>query len=130
MVDKTQLIEELGLSGVAPEVQDAVYDDFTLELGAAISDGLTDEAMQEFAAIANGDQAVISSWLDAHVPEYRDDPSYQELEIGYREDPEKVPADKAFALIEWIRVNRPDFERVVERVKRELKASLSAQSNG
>lgn len=128
MVDKDQLIKELGLENLGYAEQQAIYEDFTYELGAAISDGLEDAQMDEFTAIINGDEDTISAWLASHTPNYREDPTYQELEIGYQDDPEKVPANKVYASIAWVRVNRPDFESIMTRVKREFRAALDAQA--
>jgi len=128
MVNKEQFIEELNLTGFKPEEQDAIYEDFTYELGAAISDGLSDEQMEEFTQIINANEEVITPWLAAHAPDYREDPSFKELQIGYDEDPEKISPEKVFASIAWVRVNRPDFEQIVARVKREFRQQLDAAS--
>lgn len=125
MVDKSAFIADLGLGHLSPDEQDAVFDDFTLRLGEAISDGLGDAQMDEFGRIIDGDQAAIDGWLALHAPDFRSVPEYQQLEVGYREDPEKVPADKVFATLGWIRVNRPDFADIVTRVTGEFRAILT-----
>ena len=130
MIDKAQLLTDLGLDRFSPEEQDRIYEDFTYELGAAISDGLSDEQLEEFTQIINGNDDVIQPWLADHMPAYREDPSFQELQVGYDEDPEKVSPEKVFASIAWVRVNRPDFESIVARTKREFKAQLDDQVPG
>lgn len=130
MIDKDQLIQDLALESYSAEEQDAVYDDFTYELGAAISDGLDDAQMEEFTQIINGNDDVITSWLAAHTPDYREDASFKELQVGYDEDPEKISPEKVFASIGWVRVNRPDFEQIVARTKQEFRAQLDSQANG
>ena len=128
MIDKDKLFEELGLDRFSPQDQDRIYEDFTYELGAAISDGLNDEQLEEFTQIINGNDDVIVPWLAAHTPAYHEDPSFQELQIGYDEDPEKVSPEKVFASIAWVRVNRPDFKSIVARTKREFKTQLDEKA--
>jgi len=128
MIDKEQLIQDLDLTGFTAEEQDAIYEDFTYELGAAISDGLSDTQMEEFTQIINANETVITDWLAANAPDYREDPAFIELQVGYDEDPEKVSPEKVYASIGWVRVNRPDFESIVARVKREFRAQLDAQN--
>lgn len=126
MIDKQQMIRDLGIEAYSEDEQDAIYEDFTYELGAAISEGLSDQQLEEFTQIINANEAVITAWLQAHAPDYRDDPSFKELQVGYDTDPEKVSPEKVFASIGWVRVNRPDFEQIVARIKREYRARLQA----
>jgi hypothetical protein len=127
MVDKEQLIRELALERLTPERQEEIVEQYTYALGDAMTNGLDEVQIEEFTQIINGNDEVIKRWLDEHAPDYRDDPSFQELEVGYEEDPEKVPADKVYASAAWVRLNRPDLEQVATRVKNELKASLADQ---
>lgn len=126
MIDKAQLIRDLGIEDRPDAEQSRIYEDFTYEVGAAITDGLSDEQVEEFTQIINANEAVISAWLASHVPDYRDDPSFKELQVGYEEDPEKVSPEKVFASIAWVRVNRLDFEQIVTRIKREFREQLEA----
>lgn len=128
MVDKAQLIKELGIDAYPADQQDEIFEQFTYALGAAMSEGLSEPQMAEFTAIINGEQPVIDRWLGENAPDFRDDPSYQELEIGYREDPEKVPADKVYASIAWVKLNKPDLEQVVARIKDEFRAQLASRT--
>lgn len=127
MVDKAALKQELGLDRFSPERQEEIFEQYTYEVGDAISDGMSDEQMSEFTEIINGNDGFIHEWLKTNVPQYHEDRTFKELQAAYDEDPEKVSAEKVYASIAWVRVNKPDLDDVVAGIKARFKAELADQ---
>jgi len=123
-MDQTaQLIELLGLQEFSPEEQQTIIENYQMEVGEGLTEGLTEAQLQEYQQIIDGNQQVISDWLEQNQPEYRESTAFQELSEGYDEDPEKVPADKVYASIAWVQLNATDMEGTVARIQAEVKAN-------
>lgn len=126
MVDGNVLVQEFNIGDLSPEQQTALIEQYTFELGEAISEGVPQERLDEFTEIINGNDDVIDAWLTDHAPGYREDPAFAELRAGYDDDPERVPAEKVYASIGWVRVNRPDFDAVNTRTKQAFRERIAA----
>lgn len=118
------LIIELGLEALSPEQQQRIVDELNMRVGEAIMSGLNEDQVSEYEAIINGNQEVITSWLAANDPGYADTIAYQQLAEGFESDPDKVPADKAYAAMAWIEKNNPNLGETVAGIKAEIKANL------
>lgn len=116
-----ELIQELGLEALTPEQQQRIIDELNMRVGEAIIGDLTEEQVAEYEAIIDGDQEVITNWLQANDPGYADTIAYQQLGEGFDEDPDKVPADKVYASMAWIEKNNPNLGQMVAGIKAELK---------
>lgn len=124
MFEDDDLVKELGLEGLTVEQRGNVLDEYRMQVGEALATDLSEEKLREFEEIINGNQSVVDAWLSSNVPDYTTHVAYQELQVGYDDDPEKVPADKAFASMAWIEVNSPRFRETSERIKQEIKANI------
>ena len=120
-----QLITELGIEMLTAEEQQHAIDELNMRVGEAIIGGLSEEQVNEYEAIINGNQEVITSWLQTNDPSYADTIAYQQLAEGFEDDPERVPADKVYASMAWVEKNNPSFGETVARIKQELKDSLN-----
>ena len=118
------LIIELGIEALAPEVQQRIVDELNMRVGEAIMSGLSEEQISEYEAIINGEQVVISSWLAHNDPGYADTIAYQQLAEGTESDPDRVPADKVYASMAWIEKNSPNLGDTVVGIKEDLKLHL------
>ena len=118
------LITELGLEALSPEQQERVVEELNMRVGEAMIGNLSEEQVREYEAIINGDQAVITSWLENNDPEYKDTVAYQQLAVGYETDPDKVPADKVYVSMAWIEKNNPNLAETVSGIKSDIKANL------
>lgn len=118
------IIAELGVQDLDADTQHRIVNDYSMQVGAAVLEGLTDEEIEEYEQIIDGNQEVIDHWLDANVPDFKDAIAYQELAAGFDEDPEKVAADKVFASMAWIEKKNPNLSEKVAAVKDKIKANL------
>lgn len=124
------LIAELGIENLTSEQQRHVINELKMQLGDAMLEGLDAEQINEYEAIINGDQATITAWLEANDPGYEDTVAYQQLAVGSDIDPEKVPADKAYASIAWVEKHNPDLDKTIASIKMTMKTNLAQYSAG
>jgi hypothetical protein len=123
-MNTNELIAELGIETLTPEQQQRVLDELNMRVGEAMLEGLSSEQIGEYEAIINGDEAIISAWLDAHDPEYADTIAYQQLSEGDGDDAEKVPANKVYASMAWVEKNHPNLNETVASIKATMKTNL------
>lgn len=121
------LITELGLEHLTTDQQQDIIDELSVRIGQELLGQLTQTQIDEYEAIINGEQPVIDAWLAANDPEYKETVAYQELSVGYDEDPEKVPADKVYASMAWVEKNSPQLAETVATIKADIKARVAAQ---
>ena len=124
-MNNDELITELGIEDYSPEEQQRILDELNMLVGEAMLSHLSEEQVNEYEEIINGNQEVISHWLDENDPQYADSIAYQQLAEGYEDDPNKVPADKVYASMAWIEKNNPNLNETVAMIKETLKANLN-----
>ncbi len=113
------IIEELGIADWDAEKREAAVVEATMRIGNTLVDSLTEQQYNEYQAIINDDQAVISAWLSQNVPDYKDNLVYQEIADNYEQDPEHNNPEKIFANLTWIQQTIPDLQ---ERIAQTLAA--------
>jgi len=126
MPEDAELIEELGIAHLTPQERQNVIDELNMQVGEALADKLSNEQLEEYQQIIDGNQEVITTWLDTHIPEYKETEAYKEIEKGVADDPEHVPADKIFAYLAWVDVNNPDLEETVAKIKAHIKLGIDS----
>ncbi len=123
-----QFLVDVGL-GSLPEEQKKpflqhTYDQLEYRVGIRLSEGMSDEQLQEFEKIIDRDQQTVATWLAQHAP------AYQQEEVFLRlVQASGLPADSGdlaaeFAATKWLEVNRPDYRDVVKATLDEIKADI------
>ena len=125
-----KFLEEVGLGGLPDEQRQMFLDHFReqleLRVGTKLSDGLSDEQLQEFESFIDRNEEKVNTWVAANVPEYEQDSIYQQLKAGA---PEGIPATVVlaeYASLKWLGINRPNYKEVVSQTMEELKAEIIA----
>lgn len=121
------LIKELGIENLTSEEQQRVLDELNMLVGEAMLGHLSDEQVGEYEEIINGNQEVITNWLNANDPHYKDTVMYQQLAEEYENDPDNIPADKVYASMAWVEKNNPNLNETVAAIKATLKANLTGK---
>lgn len=127
-MNNDELITELGIEAYSPEEQQRVLDELNMLVGEAMLGHLGEEQINEYEAIINGNQEVITAWLNENDPNYADSIAYQQLAEGIEDDPDGVPADKVYASMAWVEKNNPNLNETVAMIKATLKANLAQRS--
>jgi len=119
---------DIGLNDL-PEVQKKpflqhIYDELELRVGTRLSDGLSDEQLEEFESIIDHKENIINAWLTKFVPEYRDDQVFTKLQAAIKLDVNDPNLKAEYAATKWLEINRPDYKQVVTAVLNEIKQEV------
>jgi hypothetical protein len=101
-----------------------IYEELELRVGTKLSDGLSDQQLEEFEKIIDKDQAVIDNWLAVHVQDYQSDDIFVRMQQALRLDPADPNLKSEYVATKWLEVNRPDYRDVVKQVLDELKNEI------
>lgn len=128
-----QFLEDVGL-GALPDEQKKpflqhTYDQLEYKVGIRLSEGMSDEQLEEFESIIDRKEDVIANWLTTHAPDYENEEVYKRLQQA-----SGLPAGDAglraeFAATKWLEVNRPDYRDVVAKTLDEIKQEIIANKD-
>ncbi|MGB4762773.1 MAG: DUF5663 domain-containing protein, partial [Candidatus Saccharimonas sp.] len=125
-----KFLEEVGLGGLPEEQRNLFLDHFReqleLRVGTKLSEGLSDEQLQEFESFIDRKEDKVNEWITANVPQYDQDPIYQQLKSGAPEGIPQAVVLAEYASLKWLGINRPNYKEVVSQTMTELKAEIIA----
>lgn len=127
-------LEEVGLSALPAEEKkpflDHILEELQERLGIRLSEGLSDEQLDEFGAITDLDDKKVNEWLALNASDYITRDDYKELarQTGYEIDSLQLNAE--YAAGGWFDKYRPNYQDVVmeelDKLKAEIKNSKDA----
>lgn len=123
-----QFLADVGLAGLPEEQKKPflqhTYDQLEYKVGIRLSEGMTDDQLEEFEAIIDRKEDIISTWLVAHAPNYQNEEVFQRL-MQASNLPASDPGLRAeYAATKWLEVNRPDYRDVVAQTLEEIKQEI------
>lgn len=125
-----KFLADIGLNDMPDEQKQAflqhIYEELELRVGTRLSDGLTDQQLEEFEKIIDRDQATIDTWLASHVQDYASDQVFQRMQQALNLDINDPNLRSEYVATKWLEVNRPDYRDVVKVVLDELKGEIMA----
>ena len=95
-------------------------------VGTKLSEGLSDQQLDEFESFIDRKSDRVSAWLATNAPNYEQDAVYQQLRANA---PDNVPVDvllAEYASLKWLGMNRPNYRDVVAQTMNELKQEIIA----
>lgn len=116
MYDEEKILEALDATNLSEDAQQRLLDQVGLHVGREIETTLSEQQRNEYRAILDADQGVITTWLEQNMPAYKESELYKELADGYESDPERVQPEKVIATIGWTTANVPEIEVIVNKV--------------
>lgn len=123
-----QFLKDVGLDEMPDEQKKPflqhIYEELELRVGTHLSEGLSNDQLDEFESFVEGDADKVQAWLTRYEPNYLEQPAY----IGLQQ--KAVGADSTrlaseYASLRWLEINRPNYRDVVAEVLAELKTELS-----
>lgn len=123
-----KFLQDLGLDQLPEEQRQAflqhIYEELELRVGTKLSDGLSDEQLDEFESIIDRKEDAVNTWLANHATNYQADEVFVRLQqsTGLGADDPRLKAE--FAATKWLETNRPDYRTVVAQVLEELKGEI------
>jgi hypothetical protein len=124
-----KFLQDLGLDKLPDNQKQAfleqVYASLEERVGVQLSEGLSDEQLEEFEAIIDRKNDRVDAWLVAHVPNFAADAAFIQLQ-QMSNLPQGDPGLKAeFTATKWLEVNRPNYREVVAKTMEELKKEIA-----
>jgi hypothetical protein len=123
-----KFLEDVGLNELPEEQKKPflqhIYDELELRVGTKLSEGMTDEQLEEFESIIDHKDDVVKAWLERFAPDYHNDEAFLRIQQATGLDPNDAGLRAEYAATKWLEVNRPDYRNVVAQVLAELKAEI------
>lgn len=124
-----KFLDEIGLHDLPNDQKrpflQHIYEELELRVGTRLSDGLSDEQLEEFEAIIDHKTDVINGWLEKNVPQYSNDPLFIRLQTANKLSENDTNLRSEYAATKWLELNRSDYRNVVSQVLEELKKEIS-----
>lgn len=122
------LLDELGLSALTgqerAEFKEYVKTTLQERVGERLTEGMSDETLDEFGYFMDGNVDGMKQWLNSHIENYQQDPNYQQFVAA---NPNASEADilSSYGSLAWLQVNRPDYSEVVKQTLDGLREEIS-----
>lgn len=122
------LLDELGLGSLAgqerAEFKEYVKTTLQERVGERLTEGMSDETLDEFGYFMDGNVDGMKQWLNDHIENYQQDPNYQQFVAA---NPNASEADilSSYGSLAWLQVNRPDYPEVVKQTLDGLREEIS-----
>lgn len=123
-----KFLQDLGLDQLPDDQKQAfkehIYSELELRVGTRLSEGLTEAQLTEFESFVDRDDEKVRAWITANVPDFQNDPTFQQLRASVPADASPSAVYAEYASLKWLSVNRPDYRQVVAVVLDELKTEI------
>lgn len=124
-----KFLQDVGLAELPEEQKKAflehIYQELELRVGTKLSDGLSEQQLQEFEAFVDRDEAKVQDWFAAHLPDYADKADYQQLKAGAPDNVDELSLLAEYGSLKWLELNRPDYKQVVATEMEALKQEIT-----
>lgn len=126
------LLKELGVDSLKGQERED-FKEFlrnTLQerVGEKLTDGMSDEKLDEFGYFMDGDINGMKSWLAEHAPNYENDEAFKQFKAN-NTDLSEADILGSYGLLLWLQDTRPDYPQVVEQTMNELKAEVKSNKD-
>jgi len=125
-------LEQVGLSNMPQEQKDTflqyAQDQLEVRIGEKMSEGLSEEQLDEFEKIIDNDQETVQKWL-AQLGDYQNDETF----IKLKEDADMDGNDQMlladYVTAKWLDQNCPQYQQIIHDVMGELQEEISQQKD-
>ena len=126
------LLKELGVDSLKGQERED-FKEFlrnTLQerVGEKLTDGMSDEKLDEFGYFMDGDINGMKSWLAEHAPNYENDEAFKQFKAN-NTDLGEADILGSYGSLLWLQDTRPDYPQVVEQTMNELKAEVKSNKD-
>ena len=120
-----KFLDDIGLNDLPDDQKKSflqyIYDELELRVGTKLSDGMSDEQLEEFESIIDRKDEIIVTWLNENAPNYHNDDGFMKLQTATGFDVNDPNLRSEYAATKWLEINRPDYKDVVSGVLNDLK---------
>ncbi len=123
-------LESVGLGSMPAEQKDAflqyAQDQLETKIGEKMSEGLSNEQLDEFEKIVDNDKATIDRWL-AGAGDYKNDAIYQKLVESLGGENEEVLSD--YVTAKWLDQNCPQYRQIITDSIKAIREEITANKD-
>tara|TARA_Y100000114_G_scaffold154660_1_gene177123 strand:+ start:908 stop:1339 length:432 start_codon:yes stop_codon:yes gene_type:complete len=124
-----KFLSDIGLSDLPEEQKKPflqhLYDQLEYRVGMRLSEGMSDEQLEQFEAIIDKKADVVEAWVQQYAPAYASDELFVKIQQASGLAAEDPLLKSEYAATKWLEVNRPDYRDVVAKTLEELKQEIS-----
>jgi len=110
-----RFLESVGLSEMSEDQKEAFLDyaqeQFETKVGEAMSARLSEEQLNEFDKIIDGDAAIVQDWLSRY-PDYETDLDYRRIVKNSGNDQDGIKV--SYVTKKWLDKNCPDYDQLMQ----------------
>ncbi len=125
-----KFLADIGLNDLPDDQKQAflqhIYEELELRVGTRLSDGLSEQQLEQFEKIIDRDQPTIDAWIAQHAPDYLSDEVFARMQESAKLEATDPNLKAEYVATKWLEVNRPDYRQVVAQVLDELKREIIA----
>ncbi len=122
-----KFLEDLGLGDLPADQKQAflqhIYSELELRVGERLTDGMSEELLDEFGAFVDMNFDGMSKWYSENLPDYAEREGYKKLRESNPQAPDTAIMSE-FGAMMWLQLNRPDYPQVVAAVLDEIKLEI------
>lgn len=123
-----QFLIDIGLAELPEEQKKPflqhVYDQLEYQVGIRLSEGMTDQQLEEFESIIDKKPEVVDAWIAQYSPNYTTDELFVKIQQATGLPSDHPGAKAEYAATKWLEVNRPDYRDVVAQTLEGLKQEI------
>ena len=110
-----RFLESVGLSEMSEDQKEAFLDyaqeQFETKVGEVMSARLSEEQLNEFDKIIDGDAAIVQDWLSRY-PDYETDLDYRRIVKNSSNDQDGIKV--SYVTKKWLDKNCPDYDQLMQ----------------
>lgn len=126
-----EFLNEIGKGDMPQEEKAALLEHLESELeervGARISENLSENQIEEFEKIIDGDENTVNTFLET-LGDYQNDDTYKKLlSINWSDGSPELLAE--YASMKWLDQNCPSYRDIAAKTAAELKAEVASSKD-
>jgi hypothetical protein len=125
-------LEQVGLSNMPQEQKDTflqyAQDQLEVRIGEKMSEGLSEDQLDEFEKIIDNDQETVQKWL-AQFGDYQNDETFIKLKEDADADGDDQMLLADYVTAKWLDQNCPQYQQIIHDVMGELQEEISQQKD-
>lgn len=125
-------LETVGLSGMPEEEKENflqyAQDQLEVRIGEKMSEGLSEEQLDEFERIIDNDQDTVQQWL-ANAGDYKNDEIYKKLLDGSEVAEDTPEFLNDYVTAKWLDQNCPQYQDIIRESIEGLQQEISQQKD-
>jgi hypothetical protein len=123
-------LKDLGLDALPDEQKQAflqhIYEELELRVGTKLSEGLSEQQMQEFEAFVDQNEDKVQAWFDKNLPDFDQEADFQQLIKRVPPATPRIAVISEYGSLKWLEMNRPDYRQVVAAELDALKKEITS----